>query len=152
MPVTRTAARDEILAAIKAVTDTIIDLEDDDTVPSGNVIWDDTQKSKPHGQGPNTPTWARVSVRHIFGEQSSLSDDAGVRRYTKRGIVTVQLFTPTGGLVSADSISDTIENAFRGVSTPNGVWFRNPRSNEIGVDGPWFQTNIIAEFEYDQVA
>lgn len=150
MPVTRTQARDEINVIIKAATDAIPAL-DPGGDPSGNVIWDDTQKKKPEGQNP-PPTWARVTVRHVDGNQPTLAGPSGKRRYTKMGIVTIQLFTPSDGLVSADSIADLLEAAFRGVDSPNGVWFRNPRSNEVGVNGPWFQTNVIVDFEYDQVA
>ncbi len=146
MPLTRADARDEILAVVKAVTDTIAALG----TASENVIWDDTQRTKPEGQDP-PPTWARVIVRHVTSELVALVSDAGARRYTKQGLLTIQLFTPSDGLVSADAIVDQLEIAFRGADTPNGVWFRDPRSNEIGVEGPWFQTNVLIDFRYDQV-
>ena len=148
MPVTPFEARREIYELLKAVTDTIADLG----TASANVIWDDTRKEIPDGTDP-APTWARVQVRHVTAEQATLADATfGVRRYTNRGIVTVQLFTAGGrdGLKTADPIVTSIKGAFQGVSTPNGVWFRNVRTNEVGTDGPWFQTNILADFEYDE--
>lgn len=148
MPVTQFNARREIYDLLKAVTDTIADLG----TASERVIWDDTRKQIPDGQDP-VLTWARAQVRHVTAEQAGLVDaSSGVRRYTNRGIVTVQLFTAGGrdGLTTADPIVSSIKGAFQGVSTPNGVWFRNVRTNEIGNDGSWFQTNILADFEYDE--
>ena len=138
-------ARDEISALVKAATDAISDFG----TLSENVIWDDTRRDIPDAGA----TWARVTIRHLTSEQASLSDDAGVRRYTRRGQVVVQIFTPLkgDGLVAADSIASAIQGAFLGVSTPNGVWFRSVRTNEVGIDGSWFQTNVLAEFQYDEV-
>lgn len=144
MPLSQTAARDEILTRLKVVTDTIVAL-------APNVIYEDSDKQPPDGEDPPL-TWARVTVRHVFSAQSALSDDAGKRRYTRDGLVTIQLFTPFNeGLSNADTIASLLQGAFLGVSTPNGVWFRNVRTNEVGVDGPWFQTNVLADFRYDEV-
>src|SRR5690554_1219021 len=143
MPLTRTQARDEILQKVKQVADGLSDFV---------VIYDSTRQDIPDENSDPLPTWARVVVQHIQGQQSSLSNLSNKRRYTKRGLLTIQLFTPTGdGLQKSDQLVEQFEAAVRNVSTPNGVWFRNVRSSEVGEDGPWFQTNILAEFEYDQV-
>jgi len=143
MPLTRTQARDEILQKVKQVADGLSDFV---------VIYDSTRQDIPDENSDPLPTWARVVVQHTQGQQSSLSNLSNKRRYTKRGLLTIQLFTPTGdGLQKSDQLVEQFEAAVRNVSTPNGVWFRNVRSSEVGEDGPWFQTNILAEFEYDQV-
>lgn len=144
MPLSQTDARDEMLARVKVVTDAIPAL-------APNVIYDDSDKQPPDGEDP-PPTWARVVVRHGPSSQTALSDDSGRRRYTRTGTITVQLFTPfNDGLKSADDIASQLQGAFLGVSTPHGVWFRDVRTNEVGQDGPWFQTNVLADFQYDEV-
>lgn len=146
MPATMAQARDAILAQVKATTDTIVAL-------APNVIFDDTSKKVPDGQNP-VPTWARVTIRHQTGAQSSLSGGLGQRLFTRRGVVTIQLFTPAGkGLVEHDSIVEQLLNIFQGGTAGTGgvVWFRNPRDLEAGQDGPWHQSNVLADFEYDFV-
>lgn len=144
MPLTRTAARDEILALVKTVTDGFSNFVS---------IYDDTKQDIPTASTTPLQTWARVQITHGPGSQTSLADSSGKTRYTKFGLLTIQVFTPVGdGLTNADTLVESLESGVRNVSTPNGVWFKNVRSNEIGVDGPWFQTNVLAEFQYDQVS
>ena len=91
-------------------------------------------------------------MKHFAGAQSSLGNANGLSRYTRTGLLTIQLFTPQGdGLALADTISTAFEEGVRGKRTLNGVIYKNVSSQEIGIDGPWFQTNINADFEYDQV-
>jgi hypothetical protein len=136
MSLTRAQARDQILALLKAKTDTISGLV---------VLWDDAQKDPP---SDNVSTqWARVDVRHV----DSRAAFVGHRRYTKTGLLTISLYSPLNqGLSNSDDWCRTIESAFQGVSTANGVWFRNTRSSEAGRDRVWFRTDIVTEFSYDE--
>lgn len=141
MPLTQTAARDQMLTLYKT--------EVDANAPGLVTIYDDTKVQVP--QGDPAVEWVRVSVRHLDSRQAALGG-GGVRRYTRNGVVTAQIFTVRGdGLTRADVLSAIIKAAWEGVSTPNGVWFRNVRSVEVGEDGPWFNVNVIADFEYDEV-
>lgn len=147
MSLTRTAARDEILALFKAAADGLTSAQLDPE----NILYQGSRSGRiPSGELTPAPNWARVSVQHSLGSQDAINPNVGQRSYTRSGIVSVQLFTGRDGLTSADVIAEAIEAAFLGVSTPGGVWFRNVRSVEIGEDGPWFQTNILAEFVYEQ--
>lgn len=97
--------------------------------------------------------WARAVVRHATGEQRSLGAH-GNRIFTRRGVVTIQIFVPTAkqGLVLADQLGKVAADAFEGEETSTGnVWFRNTTYREVGVEGNWFQVNALAEFEYDAV-
>jgi hypothetical protein len=143
MTVTRTEARDEILAQFK-------------------TVWDAGPESTGvlvrYPDAPNDPpstqvSWARVTVQHNpTGGQATLSGAQGKRRYRRFGLVTVQIFTIFGqGLVLADRLSETAQVAFEGVSTPGGVIFRSVNAVEIGRSKEWFQTNVVAQFEYDEV-
>lgn len=102
---------------------------------------------------PKQGAWARVTVQHNTGRQVTLSGETGARRFRRTGIVTVQIFTPLGdGLTLGDELTMIAGRAFEGITTASGVIFRNVRNHEVGKDKQgWFQTNVLADFEYDEV-
>lgn len=97
---------------------------------------------------PSTRTpWARVNLRHVTGGNAAI----GNKLFDRGGVLTVQIFIVVGvSLTPAYQLAKTVANAFQGQSTPSAVWFRNVRINEIGNDGSWYQTNVLADFEYDE--
>jgi hypothetical protein len=113
------------------------------------VLYPDT-KSLPPTTGAG---WARISVQHGSGGQATLSNESGRKRYRRTGIVFVQIFTDRGdGMVLADELATITKNAFEGVATnPGRVTFYRVRVREVGPDGQWFQTNVLADFDYDEV-
>ncbi len=137
-----TAARDAILTLFKVAWDA-------QTPPVPKLLNDDVKDDLPAGTFP----WARIIVRHNTGFQATLAGETGNRRFRRLGLVTVQIFTPYGdGLDLNDALAKVAVDAFEGKSTAaDEVLFRNVRSNEVGQDGNWFQTNVFAEFEYDEV-
>jgi hypothetical protein len=106
---------------------------------------------------PQDAAFARVMVQHNVFSQRTLGGKValggGGSRFGRNGLVTVQIFTPMGdGLTSADPLVDLALDAFEGESTGSDrVEFRNARSIEAGNDGIWYQTNVVADFEYDRV-
>lgn len=97
-------------------------------------------------------TWARYTIQHNFGDQSSLSDTLGKRRFNKEGNLIIQVFTPLNkGVISAYDAAEIVVKAYEGKSTPSGVWFRNVRINEVPSEGSWEQINVIVDFIYDQI-
>ena len=97
--------------------------------------------------------WARVTMRHATAQQRSMGG-LGERMFQRNGVVTIQIFVPTGkqGLVVADRLGKVAADAFEGEETFAGnVWFRNTTYREVGIDGAWFQVNITTEFEYNAV-
>jgi len=140
MSATPTQARDEILAKFHEVWD--VSASD---VP---VLYSDRAQDI-----PDTGSWARITVRHLTGEQATLSNGIGQRRFRHEGTVFVQIFTPfDDGMVRSDELVEIAKTAFEGeVTTPGRVIFRRVRINEIGQDGQWFQSNVLADFEYDQI-
>jgi hypothetical protein len=115
-------------------------------LPLSSLVWDDVD-AKPPSDGP----WARVTIRHMTGDQATLGPP-GQRKYERGGLLTVQAFAiPGGGLSSGPDIVKIMEDALRSGSTPSGVWFRKVRVNEMGRDGRWFATNVVAEFVYDEI-
>lgn len=137
-----TQARDEILAKFLAAW---IANETSAALP---VIYGDVV-----GEVPASGSWARVTVRHNIGGAATLGGEVGNRRFRHEGIVTVQVFTEHGnGQVDSDVLATVAMDAFEGeVTSPGRVIFRNVRINEVGLDGQWFQVNVLAEFEYDVI-
>jgi hypothetical protein len=114
------------------------------------LIWQGVE-SQPASPDPTAP-WARVKMQHATGGQKSLANANGRSRYVRSGFVVVQLFNVGGkGLVSTDQMVAMILAAYEGKTTTGGIVFRNGRFQEVGQDGPWFQTNVFADFEYDEI-
>lgn len=142
MPLTQAQARDEILGRLKTT------VESSGIVPLPTIVWDD--QATTISRATNT-RWIRAKLQHIISPQATLGDDLGRRHYTNGGILTVEIRTPFDrGSELWDQIATTIRDAYRGYSTPGGVWFRNARISEIGNDGAWFQVNVYVDFEYDE--
>lgn len=137
-------ARDEILGHFQVAWDA--------QASPPLLLYDDKKRDLP----PDAP-YARITVQHNVFAQRTLggipSLGGGGRRFTRSGIVTVQIFTPFGdGLTTADPLIDLVLDAFEGEDTGSDrIEFRNVRANEVGQDGLWHQTNVLAEFEYDRV-
>ncbi len=142
MTATLIQARDEILTQFKTTWEGDVVSQD---LP---VLYRDVPQDI-----PSSGDWARVTIQHNFGEQVTLSGETGARRFRQFGIVTVQIFTETGkGMELSDTLAMIAKTAYEGVTTlPGRVEFRRVRVNEVGQDGTWFQQNVLADFEYDEV-
>jgi len=142
MTATLTQARDEILGHFKAAWDA------DGTASQYPIRYWAVSEEK-----PTTDAWVRITVAHVDGGQATLSGATGQRRFRHFGVVTVQVFTKYGdGLTLNDQLCTVAKNAFEGeVTSPGRVIFRNVRLNEVGQDDQWFQTNVLADFEYDEI-
>lgn len=138
MTATRDQARDEIYAKFASAWATT-------ELPT---LYEDTA-----GETPAEGAWCRITVAHTAAGQVTLGGETGNRRFRRYGIVTVQIFTPfNDGRVVADGLATVAVDAFEGeVTSPGRVIFRNVRAIDVGPDGPWTQTNVLAEFEYDEV-
>lgn len=145
MPASITDARDQMS---KVLRDALLAATAPIDFSGTKVLWDDVDADPP----ATTETWVRHMVRHAGGGQSSLSDPNNKRRYTRTGIVAVQVFTRKGsGHSTSDALVGIITHAYEHGSTSGGVWFRNVRPSEQGVRGGWQQTDVYAEFTYDEV-
>jgi len=112
-------------------------------------MWPDVAAQKP----PTSGAWARVDIKHNTSRKATLSNGVGMRRFRRTGLLTVQIFTPPGdGQVLSDQLTIIVKNAFEGVTTsPGRVMFRDVWLREVGQGGNFYQVNVLAEFEYDEV-
>ena len=147
MPITtRSAARDEILLHFTTAWNA-------GTPPIPLLFYDDKHRDLP----PDAP-YARITVKHSpVGPQvtvgATVARGGNGVRFRRFGVVTVQVFEISGaGLTNSDDLVDLALDAFEGEKTGlDRIEFRNAHAIEIGQDGPWHQTNVIAEFNYDRV-
>ena len=142
MSATPKQARDEILAKFHATWDA------DELSANVPVLYSDVAQDV-----PASGSWVRVTVRHTQGDQATLSNGIGERRFRHEGSVFVQIFTPfNDGMEDSDDLAMIAKQAFEGeVTSPGRVIFRRVRINEVGQSGQWFQTNVLAGFEYDHI-
>lgn len=138
MPGTITQARDEITLLIKTA------------LAAANPALTDIQYDDLEGASRTDGSWARITVKHQDGGQ--LGFGAQKKRFNRRGTVFVQLFTKPGdGLRQSDVLSKLVTDAIEGKTTASGVWFNHVRVQDIGsYSGSW-QTNVLADFSYDEV-
>ncbi len=137
MNLTFAQANDDILALLKAAWDQT----------GHEMFYDDIREQRETDQTP----WAQVVVRHAAGQQDTLGG-VGNRSFLRLGVVIVTINTPSGsGLSTAYALAKVVADAYEGVSSPNGVWFRNVRINELGRDGTFYRTNVLIDFEYSEM-
>ena len=127
------------------------------------VIWESAQMdlyngaAGPPGPPPAPPipnkAFARFIIRHVNGQQRSLSEPGG-RRFNHYGVVIVQTLTPMSSgqnSLVAQRLAQVALSAFQGRAIRD-VWFRNVRYTEIGRDGLFYQINVMADFERTEIA
>jgi len=146
MPInSRVDARDEILGHFTTAWNAGVP-------PIPLLLYDDKKRDLP----ANAP-YARITIKHNISPQvtigATVAQGGNGVRYRRFGIVTVQVFEVSGdGLTGADVLVDLALDAFEGEKTGlDRIEFRNANAEEIGEDGPWFHTNVTAEFVYDRV-
>ena len=96
--------------------------------------------------------WARISKRTFMQKQTAFGS-SGQKRHTARGLVFVQLFLPVSkneAWQKGQLMVSPIKKALSGRSSSGTVIFREPRAEELGLDGSHHRLNVVAEFEYDE--
>lgn len=113
---------------------------------TGPVVWDDMFARAPD----ETIPWSRVILKHNAGYQSSLANDVGNRRFARKGILLIQIFTPAGrGRTQGYQLATKVANAYEDAKLD--VWFRNTRISEKGSSGNSDQIDVLTDFLYDEV-
>lgn len=142
MPIpTYAEAYDAILTVFKDGWNTL-------SSPVPPVFYDDVKNDVP-SKGP----WARATLDFNNNRRVTVGGGIGNRRWTRYGILTVQIFTPVGeGRNKADVLAQKVTDIFEGADTGyDSIFFRDVDRHDIGAHGAWWQTNMIIRFEYDTV-
>jgi hypothetical protein len=120
-------------------------------LPGKTIVWPnkliDPVEHPREGDAP----WAAFHIMHNGSDQHSLGPSGG-RVFTRRGGIILQVFVPAGqrGLEEATAFATSAINVFEG-TTIEGVRFYRVGSHTVGLDGSWFQVNVRADFEFDEV-
>lgn len=111
------------------------------------VAWPDIEFSP-----PSDKTWVRFDCREIDGFQASMGAP-GSNRFRHTGVVTIQVFQPAGqGSVDARAKASAALDIFMGEQTSGGIRFFNVQARQVGNDdNGWYQINVLASFQYDQI-
>lgn len=127
--------------------DDILAMTTEALVPSGfKIFYEGVADDRDTSNDP----FFRVYVRHLTSGQRTLGG-TGHRMFGRNGILTVQIYIPiANGLQESYQLGKVVIDAFEGKSSPNGVWFRRTRINEVGKDGMFHLTNAIVDFEYHE--
>lgn len=116
------------------------------------IIWgaDAPEKTDPYA-GSDQQAWLRFTINHSDGRQNTLGSP-GSNRFRHIGIITIQIFTPEGNYaIKNRELANTVLEIYQG-AVDSGVYYENVTANELGNDGfGWYQTNVTAEFRYDNI-
>lgn len=94
--------------------------------------------------------WVRVSVKFNNGAQSSLGK-SGNRKFTKYGLLFIQVFTPTGHATNDnDELAEESLSLFEGERL-GSLWFNNGRILTVGSDDEWYQQNAVLELTFETI-
>jgi len=109
-----------------------------------------TQYDNQDFENPDNDNWCRLTLKTTETFQVSFGNPQG-NRYRTHGVMIAQLFGPLGnGDGKLREIADVIMYAFRGV-TDNGVTFRAPSHDEVGIFGDSWQINVVCPFYSDDI-
>lgn len=111
--------------------------------PSIPVLYDNTGQAAPKDS-------AYVNLTILFGDSFQV-EMGNLRRLRNSGLLTVQIFVPTGvGDGLAQELGDSVGDVFQ-LRTVSGVIFRATSLLRVGVDGPWLQYNASTPFQQDDL-
>ncbi len=142
------SARDEIFGLFNVKWNA-----DTPAINGGNPIPIEWQGVDSGAPPPADAAYARIILRYATSSQVTFGK-TGERRFLRPGFVTVQVFAPIsagGGLSFAEQAAIIARDAFEGISTDSGIWFRNSRILDVGPDKSWYQMNVVNEFQYDEL-
>lgn len=128
------AARDEIYTVFKRVWDS----------KGYTAVWPDIPGSSPPSE---EIIWARVTLKHAEGGQTSLSNHIGSKMYDHRGTLFIQVFIPIGQGEPGYALTRAVLAAYR--VAHGSVRYKNQRFNEGGQDGAFTVFHCKIDFEYD---
>ncbi len=138
MILSRADFRDRMLTPLKVVAE----------AQSLYAIYDDTAKEVPDDA---SIAWVRISVKHGNGTRTSLGREDGKSKQTISGFVFIEIFTPRDdGLTDSDLYSAAFADSLRNFSD-GSIWVGDVSPVEMGEDGSWFRSDVVAEFEYDLI-
>jgi hypothetical protein len=115
------------------------------------IRWQGNEEATPPAV---TAYWLRVTESLVIEQQSSLSGGTGAKRYTSQGIVFTQVFCPASdpaGYTKGRFLARLCRNTFRKREPGELVWFRNAKIVPVGLSNAWYQFNVSATYQFDEI-
>lgn len=100
---------------------------------------------------PADDFWARFWKTNDAATQRSLSRPA---IFTTTGMLFVQIFAPASlkqAAIQGRALAMLARDAYRGITTPNGVWYRDVLIREMLPEPKWFPYRVSARYSFDEV-
>lgn len=110
------------------------------------AVWPDVPGSAPPAS--EEEPWARPTILHADGGQSSLSNAEGSKMWDNSGTLFLQLFIPVGqGATLGYQLARSVLSAYR--SARGSVRYTRHRMRENGRDGAFSVFLCLVDFAYD---
>lgn len=110
------------------------------------VIYDNDLNEPPEG---GDSKWIRFTVLDGTTEQADIGAGLNNTRFRTPGVAQAAIHVPLRkGDELAREIADSIGSGFRSV-TVNGVTYRTPSLQVIGVQGRWYRVDVNIPFYFD---
>ena len=98
---------------------------------------------------PDTPAWARLSVRHLPNEGSTMGPP-GQRKWTRRAAVYVEIMTPINtGMKVPDDLVQAARTLYEGLRY-EGLVFEVSDPRERPASPPWQSIVVETRFSYEE--
>ncbi len=106
--------------------------------------------NEPFTQPTPDESWVRLTVLNVGGGQESLGK-VGNRRFERRGIIIVNVFTPLEeGTFGGDTLASEVQTIYEGTKF-DGITVNDSRIREKGVEDQWYHTIMEADFIYYEI-
>jgi len=120
------------------------------TIAAPPIRWDGREKGAiPKGY------FCRFSMQWVLERQRTFRNGED-QRYVSAGVLFIQVFGPRDGdelvLKRMRTLSTAARNIFRGQSFDGCILFRNVRVVNLEPLDSYHRTNVVMEWEYDEIA
>lgn len=120
------------------------------------VAWQNVERKQTNDLSKH---WCRLTIDPVETRQktfrtSETSIGDGKARYTEKGIIIVQMFFSKAAFKGNDDrkLSVISRDIFRSRNVrDNIVWYRNADIRYLNSEESWFRSNVIAEYEFDEI-
>lgn len=102
--------------------------------------------------------WARASTQMVTtgqrAHQMNPTPGQSPVVFETNGVILIQIFAPMknrDSYAKGELLAELAQCMFMATETVSGVWFRNPRINELENDGTWYRWNVIVDYQFNQI-
>ena len=136
---------------------TIEHISGDQVIPGVPIQWpnieDNIDRDRVSGTDKLNP-WAHLLWQPATGRQTNVGRNSLGNRFEHTGTLSLQINVPVGeGLYLGLALATMASNAFAGAVTSGGVWYKSPRTQDIGNlnKGSVYRVDFLTDFQFDEV-